>query len=299
MGKCFVTKLKGVSSNVLIPKLGEFVLQVPPSKGDFSIEFHGDDCEIYTLGNEDVLSKDKSSFANRQSEGIVYLKTDKSVYVAFTNKYNLTSLNINGGNLKIDFDYNNIKYCNKLQILGIQNATNIQEISPISNLSNTLRIINIENTDAIGNISVFSNFNVLSTLKCNSLQLSGELSTLKSIPNIEVADFMNNQKISGDLSDIANLTKLTNLTLRGTLINGDISSLQNLTKLETISFGVHVTGNFKTLCENLNRNGKTSGTLKIWAYGSDIMADETHALPDNEVIASFEGGSISYSGIEL
>ena len=68
-------------------------------------------------------------------------------------------------------------------------------------------------------------------------------------------------------------------------------------ELKLLKMGLQGTGYFKTLCNSLKDNGKSSGTLTFWAYGGQIKIDNQTDCPDNDVIATFSKGSISYSGL--
>ena len=61
--------------------------------------------------------------------------------------------------------------------------------------------------------------------------------------------------------------------------------------------GETCTGYFKTLCNSLKDNGKTSGTLTFWSYNGQIKIDEHTNCPNHDIIATFSGGDISYSGL--
>ena len=103
--------------------------------------------------------------------------------------------------------------------------------------------------------------------------------------------------LTGDISALSSLTNLQILQLIVTSVTGDISAFNNLIGLTELKMGNRGTGYFKTLCNSLKNNGKTSGTLTFWSYGGQIKIDDQTECPDHDVIATFSEGSISYSGL--
>ena len=87
------------------------------------------------------------------------------------------------------------------------------------------------------------------------------------------------------------------MQLSNTSVSGDISSFNNMIELQTLKMGKQGTGYFKSLCNSLKNNGKTSGTLTFWAYDGQVKIDNQTNCPNNDVIATFSEGSISYSGL--
>ena len=67
--------------------------------------------------------------------------------------------------------------------------------------------------------------------------------------------------------------------------------------LTELKMGNQCTGYFKTLCNSLKNNGKTSGTLTFWSYGGQIKIDNQTECPNNDVIATFSEVGISYNGL--
>ena len=102
--------------------------------------------------------------------------------------------------------------------------------------------------------------------------------------------------ITGNISSLSSLTSLQTLILFNTSVTGDISSFNNMIGLTELKIGNQCTGYFKTLCNSLKNNGKISGTLTFWSYGGQIKIDNQTECPNNDVIATFSEGEISYSG---
>ena len=106
-----------------------------------------------------------------------------------------------------------------------------------------------------------------------------------------------NMALTGDISSLSSLTGLQRLILFNLSISGDISSFNNMIGLTELKMGNQCTGYFKTLCNSLKNNGKTLGTLTFWAFGGQIKIDNQTDCPNNDVIATFSEGGISYSGL--
>ena len=126
--------------------------------------------------------------------------------------------------------------------------------------------------------------------------LTGDISSLSSLTSLRTLQ-LNNTSVSGDISSLSSLTSLQTLTLDNTSVSGDISSFNNMIELQTLKMGKQGTGYFKSLCNSLKNNGKTSGTLTFWAYDGQVKIDNQTNCPNNDVIATFSEGSISYSGL--
>ena len=276
MNKCLVTKLNGVVSNKDLTPLGCAALTVYHSDNTLKLECEGNNVEYFTANGETIFSTDKSNFVNRISANQpVFVKADKPTLVFISNKYELTKVDIfdSANNAQLDIDFSDFKYCKKVEEFNITNFKTL-----------------------IGDISSLSSFASLKTLQLNSTSVSGDISALSSLASLHSIDF-NGANISGDISALSSLTSLQNLVLNNTSVSGDISAFNNLVKLSVLKMGKTCTGYFKTLCNSLKDNGKTSGTLTFWSYNGQIKIDEHTNCPNHDIIATFSEGEISYSGL--
>ena len=136
----------------------------------------------------------------------------------------------------------------------------------------------------------------MQTLDLASTSVTGDISSLSSLTGLQTLD-LNTTSATGDISSLSSLTGLQRLILFNLSISGDISSFNNMIGLTELKMGNQCTGYFKTLCNSLKNNGKTLGTLTFWAFGGQIKIDNQTDCPNNDVIATFSEGGISYSGL--
>ena len=299
MNKCLVTKLNGVVSNKNLTPLGCVAFTAYPSDNTLKLECNGNNVEYFTADGEAVFSTDKSTLVNRISANQpVFVKTNKPTLIFIYNKYELTKVSIydSAPNSQIDIDFNDFKYCKKVEEISLAYYRTITgDISSLSSLTN-LQKLNLWYTSISGDISSLSSLTNLQELNLQDTFVSGDISSLSSLTNLQKLN-LRYTSISGDISSLSLLTNLQELILFNTSVSGDISSFNNMIKLNTLKMGSQGNGYFKTLCNSLKDNGKTSGTLTFWAYDGQIKIDEQTECPNNDVIATFSEGEISYSGL--
>lgn len=117
------------------------------------------------------------------------------------------------------------------------------DIKCLSNLTN-LNIFHLGFTNIYGNISVFSNNTVLKHISVHGTSVSGNISAFANCINLEELYFANTQvgvlyqfysSITGDISNLARLNKLTDLYIDGqSQVYGDISVFRNMTGLRRL-----------------------------------------------------------------
>ena len=299
MNKCLVTKLNGVVSNKDLTPLGCAALTVYHSDNTFKLECEGNNVEYFTANGETIFSTDKSNFVNRISANQpVFVKADKPTLVFISNKYELTKVDIfdSADNAQLDIDFSDFKYCKKVEKFNITNfKTLICDISALSSLA-SLHSIDFNGTNISGDISALSSLTSLQNLVLSNTSVSGDISALSSLTSLQNLN-LQTSSVSGDISALSSLTSLQNLLLDGASVSGDISAFNNMVKLSVLKMGETCSGYFKTLCNSLKDNGKTSGTLTFWSYGGQIKIDEHTNCPNNDIIATFSKGEISYSGL--
>ena len=276
MNKCLVTKLNGVVSNKKLTPLGCAALTVYPSDNTFKLECEGNNVEYFTANGEAIFSTDKSNYVNRISANQkVFVKTDKPTLFFISNKYELTKVDIfdSAAKAQLDIDFDDFKYCKKI------NAFNITYFSMLT-----------------GNISSLSSLTSLQTLQLDNTSVTGNISSLSSLTSLQTLR-LDTTSVTGDISSLSSLTSLQTLRLYNTSVTGNISSFNNMIGLTELKMGNQCTGYFKTLCNSLKNNGKTSGTLTFWSYGGQIKIDNQTECPNNDVIATFSEVGISYNGL--
>ncbi len=101
----------------------------------------------------------------------------------------------------------------------------------------------------------------LEVLGLKNTFVSGDISklgNLTKLTNLDVAQ----TSVSGDISKLGNLTKLTNLDVAQTSVSGDISKLGNLTKLTNLALGLtSVSGDIESFVQAQRAAGRSSASL--------------------------------------
>lgn len=108
------------------------------------------------------------------------------------------------------------------------------KVESLKNLVN-LEVLNLHtNPEVEGDVCVFSKATKLKSLKLAfDEKVYGDISCLKEL-NLETLA-MTYTKITGDLSDLSQMTDLKALYLSGTDVGGDVSALSGLTNLEELT----------------------------------------------------------------
>ena len=101
----------------------------------------------------------------------------------------------------------------------------------------------------------------LETLQLNRTSVSGDISKLGNLTKLTILKLAQTS-VSGDISKLGNLTKLTNLDVAQTSVSGDISKLGNLTKLTNLALGqTSVSGDIESFVQAQRAAGRSSASL--------------------------------------
>ena len=101
----------------------------------------------------------------------------------------------------------------------------------------------------------------LETLQLNMTSVSGDISKLGNLTKLTILKLAQTS-VSGDISKLGNLTKLTNLDVGQTSVSGDISKLGNLTKLTNLALGqTSVSGDIESFVQAQRAAGRSSASL--------------------------------------
>lgn len=222
MGKCLVTKLNGIVDNINLKKLGELRMEIQKSLNVKA------DSRIITLNcnslvNIEVIGgyfTDKTFSENYGTTAKAEANIAKELIVSnndcilrFINKSDIYKLEL-GKNFAVTdfvFDLSELKYSGITEV-GFFNMANLAEdISIIKDIPQ-LKSINISNTICFGDIA-----------------------SLADSKNLEVFIASYCTKIYGDISNLANNSKLKRLSLKGTAASGDLSYLPSSTFFISLS----------------------------------------------------------------
>lgn len=196
--------------------------------------------------------------------------------------------------LKLECEGNNVEYftANGETIFSTDKSNFVNRISanqPVFVKADKPTLVFISNKYELTKVDIFDS--------ADNAQLDIDFSDFKYCKKVEKFNITNFKTLIGDISSLSSFASLKKLQLNGTSVSGDISAFNNLVKLSVLKMGETCTGYFKTLCNSLKDNGKTSGTLTFWSYNGQIKIDEHTNCPNNDIIATFSEGEISYSGL--
>ena len=225
---CLITKLKGTVNDGSLPKLGSMLFKLRTTTTNLvKIEAIGKDVSFSSADGSNVFStssggEEKTNVINvGESNTVFYVDASKGVTISIDNKYNLEKLDVyrslDTKELTIDLNFEDLKYCKKLNWLALSYMTLTGDISALDKLT-ALTSINLAHTQVTGDISALSGLTALTYINFDSVPLTGDISVLSG------------------------LTALTYIRLNGTQVTGDISALDKLTKLTT--FNCYNAGDF-------------------------------------------------------
>ena len=205
MAKSLITKLTGVTGNVLLPKLGELALQIKPvdspseKSQKISLNFNAAS-DLRVVGGsftDSTLSANKG--ANMRVDGgaaDIYLKNvASSLFIG--NKYALIQISMVRAAEGFSFDLSQLKYSKDMKILLLGSAK-------------------------VDNISEVSNFKKLTDFACFSCNDILDISNIKDLPLINIG-FGFNKNITGDIANIPSTA--VNISIYGTDIYGNYESI--------------------------------------------------------------------------
>lgn len=205
MVKSLITKLSGVTGNVLLPKLGELPLQIKPvdspseKSQKISLNFNAAS-DLRVVGGsftDSTLSTDKGANMHVDAGAAnIYLKNIAS-NLFIGNKYALTQISMDRAAEGFSFDLSQLKYSKDMKILLLGSAK-------------------------VDNISEVSNFKKLTDLTCLSCNDILDISNIKDLPLINIG-FGFNKNITGDIANIPSTA--VNISIYGTDIYGNYESI--------------------------------------------------------------------------
>ena len=244
MGKCFVTRLSGSTSNNELLRLGEMRIKLKkitsPSKNTqvFSItakkntnlEIIGDG---YFTGSNLSENKGKTMTIPVDSTQSVFV-SNNNLEISILDKYSISSIGVNKNtvepNMSVCID--DFKYSSLLTYISLLNAEVSGSIDSLINCKG-LTLVDLSKSSVYGDIASLKDINPLTNVSLAGTQISGDISNLKNLTSLNTLSLYNT-KVSGDISNLKNLTSLNTLLLDGTNVYGDIGSLAGCTSLNII-----------------------------------------------------------------
>ena len=219
MGKCLVTKLKGIVNNDSLLKIKEMPISainvnVPDGQlnpyilkfivaWDTSLRIAGEGYFTNSTftennGKELALLGSESNWQN------ITISKNGDFKVIVADKYAIRSLETFSSDYPSKFSFNieDFKYCKDINIISLDKATVVGDLSALANLTSLtkFRFSEISN-NVTGDISSFAACTLLTDL------------------------FVPSHFVSGDLANFANLDNLINLSCKYTKVSGDLAKL--------------------------------------------------------------------------
>lgn len=260
---CLVTKLKGVASSPELRKVGELRFHCT-AVDSFGVQTSaaGLVAKILTDGvtftNGIFSGQTEQTWNTPGDSGERTASVSAACEISFNNKYILRRLVDNTGTMKCDIS--EFEYTQSLVAFAC-------------------RGINPE-AFSFGDISSFKHSTLLETLSILSPEVFGELSDLPIAPFTSLTlghatTDSEHSNVSGDISVIPSKSLLfTNLSLNNTKVSGDVTSLSSLRSLTTFRIrNTAIRGSLNSFLDAMynSGNGRTSGTLDIYAQGSNVQ----------------------------
>ena len=305
MEKCLVTKLNGSVSNTDLLKLGEirfpFTEIANPTANKLKITLaFSKDAKVTVDGNG--YFTDQNLSANNGKEVNFVAGAEKSVVLAnktcnvsILDKYSLKSINCFS---KIAIPLDELAYSTNLTGFSFYDSECYGNISFVKNLKKLDYLDCHNNRNIYGDIAAFSGHKTETVINFYDTNLSGNIESLNGMPLLKEIHLFGTQ-VGGNIDNLADLPSLEKFLLYNTrILEGNIASLAKFPRISVINVGNNkVTGYVKTLCENLHRNGRTTGTLTVLSSENTVKFDANTAMPsNNKVVATFSASGVTYDG---
>ena len=204
---CLITKLKGTVNDGSLPKLGSMLFNLRTTTTNLvKIEAIGKDVSFSSADGSNVFSissggEDKTNVINvGESNTVFYVDASNGITISIDNKYNLEKLDVyrssDTNELTVDLNFEDLKYCKKLNWLALSYMRLTGDISALQNLT-ALTTIYLNSTQVTGDISALQNLTALTNVALYGTQVTGSLDSLANLPSGLTFD-MGNITLSGD-----------------------------------------------------------------------------------------------------
>jgi len=296
---CLVTKLKGNVSDDSLLKLGEFRIKVY-SVEEPSVETQGmtlqftEDTEVKIIG--DGYFTDESLTANLGTSKVIPANTATSFYlsngdyeISIANKYGLAILYLyyqgiaNVGSEQMGhfgFNFNDLKYSTKIININAMSSLIYGDIETVTNFTSLNSII-LASANLSGDLKSFVNSKNIINLNLSGVKgsVKGDISVFKDFTNLSSLILSPLSDVYGDVSELANCTKLVDLNLEKTGVHGNISAFSNLTNLVRLRV-LNMTGSLDSLSK-LNK-------LQFLSIKKSALTGDLAGIPSTCYFASFQ-----------
>lgn len=225
MIKTFITKYPSSLDKADLPYYNSITVLVKGSKTadhDRKIEVlsntEGTPIEVIAKNGENLVSLDNKTFSSS-----VKVLTGQAVYFAersagdyeviIRSKYNIRDFIVSkSNNSDVTLNLNDFKFSNEVRNIRLNHDDN-KHNNPYQNY---------------GNLSAFANKPKLEQLYLAKTMVEGDIANLANDKGLTFLMLFNETSVTGDISALSGLTKLSVLNIANTSIAGDISALSGL-----------------------------------------------------------------------
>lgn len=241
MGKCLITKLNDSVQNDSLLRIGEFSIKVskvesPTADSQRFSVLNTKDCQLRIIGDgyftNETLTENKGKVIDiAANAGTLVYYSNGDYEIAVSEKYSLTSIGIHlstdwkNFKGKLSFDIESLKYSPNIIQLFLDKTQVTGDIAVFGKM-NSLRVARLMNTQITGDIAVFGKLTGLTGLELSDTNVTGDIAVFGKLPNLNEVPFVNNTKVTGDISVYKN-TRADKLNFVGTSVYGDLSVLPN------------------------------------------------------------------------
>lgn len=320
MENCLVTKLKGTVNNDSLKKLGELELiasGVSSSANGWITVFNNIGGHVNVVGGIAYTDDNRSTALGSEfdiaSNLFRFTLSDGDSVIKITSVYGITRISF-GANLVLRIDdlayakegvsigfyddnplvgnidsisnrntgsiiLNKMSIASNLNLEGVNGSVgNIDKFAIDYGSTSSVFVINFKNSGIVGDVSAFGEFNsnlktkitTISTNTTNVGKLYGNVESFEDYVNMRVFD-LNYIALTGNLA----------------------TALGSMIQLELIAVGGHSAAeDLKNLFDALYDNGKTSGSIHVWA-GSNKTVNGTPWVNGNTVTFSASGWTVN------
>lgn len=261
MSKCLVTKLQGTVNNPDLLTLNECSIEFEVTKPtSLSMEYIG---SSITYKVDDVVYN-----AND------VIPTGKHL-LKISPKQNLSLLSSNKDGLVMDLS----------TFKGTGNMPNFENIWNI-NRSTYERLAGFKG--ALSDLSPFD----LSEIYLENCDITGSLKDVEKFNKLRVLELIGTKVNCYDLTPVLNKKDLTDISLKAGSDPLNIEPLAALIKLTKISCAyANFTGSVENIAQGMINNGRTSGTLEIFASYSNVTYQGVETNREKTYTITFSGSS--------
>ena len=234
MATCLVTKLKGVSDNNNLPKMGEWIFstkQQTITDATKQLQFY------INAAAGTVVSADGVTFTPVTLDGRTNTPIDcpnGNYRIHISDKYSITLFSINSVNTPpaiFDVNLNDLGYALGLKTLRVVNTEKVTlDVSNLANLSVLETCVVFDSPGVFGDIAALAGISTLKNLSFKDTGVYGDISAINASANNLVTAYFENTGVTGDLANITSFKKdgatvYSYLLLENTKVTGTIESL--------------------------------------------------------------------------